>query len=232
MRVLSHPPIPQQIIWVIAAVLFFNIGNVAADIPEGAVLIDGLAVHAGSRSIDEADSITVFLSDVEFEAALLLVIKHGPTGVHGDLDEKTRLKARRSAVLIRMLARQAKQFQEVVSPEDIAALKDELTVQAGGPEAMTRLLARFGMSKTHLENWVQTALLATTQIRYIEEQADIPSDGEIADRFEQENPYNTPTERQDAYEAYRRTILQERKEQLVKSWLEGILAEGRVRIIK
>ncbi|MCP4602670.1 MAG: hypothetical protein GY847_19505 [Proteobacteria bacterium] len=231
-RILTYLLKPPHITRAFLLAFFCNIAHVTADIPDGAVLIDGLAVLAGGIAADESDSIAVYLSDVEFEAALLRIRRFGPAGVDGKLDKKTRLEARRSAILIRMLARQAKQFQEVVDPGDSVALRDELIARAGGLEAMERLFARFGMNRNDLKNWTETALLATTQIRYVEDQVDIPSDREIINRIEDENPYETAARKREVYEAYRNSILKARTDQMVRSWLQGILTEGRVRIMQ
>ncbi len=203
----------------------------AGDTPDDAVLIDGLAALVGGQAANELDSIAILKSDMEFEAALLL-LRNGSGGLDRELDGVIRKEALRCAVLIRMLARQAKQFEEVVKPGEKAALRKALVRRAGGPEQMEALLARYGMGEDDLATWMETALLASTQIRYIEDQVDLPSDREIEERAQVELSQKSGVEEGVTYEKYRRLIIEERTKRSVKRWLDSLLEGGRVRIMQ
>ncbi|MCP4678170.1 MAG: hypothetical protein GY854_22185 [Deltaproteobacteria bacterium] len=213
-------------------VVSLGAARAAGDTPSDAVLVDGLAALAGGQAANELDSIVILKSDMEFEAALLLLRRNVSGGLDKKLDDVTRKEARRCAVLIRMLARQAKQFQEVVNPEEKTALRKALVSRAGGPDQMEALLARHGMGESDLTAWIETALLASTQVRYMEDQVDLPSDREIDERARVESSQKSGVEEGDTYDKYRRLIIEERTKQSVKRWLDSLLEGGRVRIMQ
>jgi hypothetical protein len=198
-----------------------------AETKENVVLLDGLAVLAGGKSWNESDSIPVLLSDVEFEAALIMIRERGPIDTLNSFPDSVRIRARRWAVVVRLLARQAGQFKETTNPRDVAALRKELIEKAGGPEAMQQVLTRFGVDDTALTLWIENALLAALQVRYIVEQVDVPSP-EI-----EESILDGKQKYEDGYlKTQRRMILRERTEQTMKKWLANILAVDEVRIIQ
>jgi hypothetical protein len=211
-------------------VFFIGRSAAAADTPKGAVRLDGLAMLAGGRESDESDSIPVLVSDVEFEAALVLLRKQ--SSIEPDLrsDAEVWKKARRSAVLVRMLSRNAKQLGESIDPSLAETLENELIERAGGPDAMDLMLARFGVESRDLKTCAENALLAAGRLRYMEEQVDIPSDREIVERIQQDADGDPKNEQ--AYGKYRRLILEERLNLSIAAWLNDILAKGRVRILK
>ncbi len=199
----------------------------AAQEKKDAVLLDGLAVLAGGKSWNESDSIPVLLSDVEFSAALIMIREQGPVDTLDSFPDRLRIRARRWAVVVRLLARQAGQFKETTNPGDVAALKKELIEKAGGPEAMQQLLTRFGVDDTALTQWVENALLAALQVRYIIEQVDVPPLETKETSLDEKQPD------EDGYiRTQRRMILHERTEQTMKKWLASILAVDEVRIIQ
>jgi hypothetical protein len=200
----------------------------AADPPEGAVRADGLAVLVGGSAGDDSGSVPILLSDLEFEATLLLIQESGSAGLYRRVTETVRREARRRAVLTRLLARQAKQFQEEASPAEVSSIVRALTEIVGGEAAMAELLARYGMDVGDLEDWAEVSLLAATQIRYIEEQVEIPSRREIRERMAADGDAAAGATEED----YRRLILEERLRKTVGSWLGGILRSGRVRLLR
>jgi hypothetical protein len=205
-----------------------NGGSPAAAQPkDDAVLLDGLAVLAGGKSWNESDSIPILLSDVEFAAALIMIRERGPIDTLDTFPDSVRIRARRWAVVVRLLARQAGQFKETTNPRDVAALRNELIEKAGGPEAMQQLLTRFGVDDTALTQWVENALLAALQVRYIVEQVDVPA-SKIEDPIS-----NGKQKKEEGYlKTQRRMILRERTELTMKKWLASILAVDEVRIVQ
>jgi hypothetical protein len=202
-------------------------GNATAEPQEEGILLDGLAVLAGEKAWNESDSIPVLLSDVDFEAALIMVREQGPIQTLNSVPDSVRIRARRWAVVVRLLARQAGQFKETTNPRDVAALRKELIKRAGGPEAMQQLITQFGVDDNALTQWIENALLAAAQVRYIIEQVDVPS-------TEMEKSVSNGTQKpEDGYlKTQRRLILKERTAQTMKKWLESILAVDEVRIIQ
>lgn len=202
-------------------------GDATAEPQEEGILLDGIAVLAGGKTWNESDSIPILLSDVDFEAALIMVRERGPIQTHSSVPESVRVRARRWAVVVRLLAKQAGQFKETTNPRDVAALRKELIKRAGGPEAMQQLITQFGVDDTALTQWIENALLAAAQVRYIIEQVDVPSP-EM-----EESVSNGKQQTEDGYiKTQRRMILKERTAQTMKKWLESILAVDEVRIIQ
>ena len=196
------------------------------------LLIDGIAVLAGGQAANETESTRILLSDLQFESVLLLLRRGNPIPQNRIRDARIWLVAQRSAVLIRVLANQARQFQETVDSAEASAVKRILIERAGGNENMESLLGRFGMAERHLDAWVENALLAETQIRYVREQVDTPSDKEIKVRMLTGSEAGTPEEKQEAYENTRKRIVEERMETTFEVWMKQLLKEGRIRIVQ
>lgn len=197
-----------------------------------AVLIDGIAVLAGGRATNEAESMRILQSDLEFESALLLLRRDRPVPPNRIRDARIWLVAQRSAVLIRILANQARQFQETADTAASAAVKRVLVTRAGGKEAMSALLNRFGMKERDLDAWIENALLAATQLRYIRDQVDTPSDREIkAEMLTSGTADLSEEEKQRAYERAQQRIIEGRLENSFRTWIRELLKEGRIRIL-
>jgi hypothetical protein len=143
-----------------------------AEETENVVLVDGISVITGSQTSNESDAISVLLSDVEFDATLILTTKHGATGALRDPTESEWRRAKRHAVLIHLLAAKARYLHETASDEDRQAIQDEITAMVGGESAMSTILARLGLGFQDLSLFSETAALALTQIRYFEEQVE------------------------------------------------------------
>jgi hypothetical protein len=140
-----------------------------AGAPPGAVLVDGLAVLAGGSLAEEDEATTLTLGQLELEADLLLIRRHGPDWTRVAADAGLRRQARRVAALVRLLARQARQMGEVVTVEDRDAALAWLEDRAGGGGALRELLARRGAEAGDLAAWVEDALLAQAQILFLTE---------------------------------------------------------------
>ncbi len=217
---------------VLCLTLFLATDSFAAEPKNKAVLIDGLSVLAGGIGANESDSVSVLLSDVEFEAVLLLLRKLGPSTVQRDIEDGLRIQARRHAVLVRLLARQAKQLKENTNAGEVADLRNKMIERAGGTKAIEKLYKNYGVGENALIQWAENALLAATQIKYIKEQVDAPSDKEIVERLKSRFGSTDGEARKELYDTYRQMILKEQTDDKVRGWLLGILAESRVRIIR
>ena len=232
---LKRKPLSHLIAFVFAASFITNIplGALAQSRrTSNAILIDGIAVLAGGRSSNEGESMRILLSDLEFESALLLLRRGQPIPKNRIRDARIWLVAQRSAVLIRILAHQARQFQETIGSADAAAVKRVLVGRAGGKKGMKRLLERFGMTFRDLDAWIENALLAATQIRYIRDQVDSPSDREIQAKMLTEPGTKDRADKQAAYEKAQQLIIDERLERTFQTWLRELLKEGRIRVIQ
>jgi hypothetical protein len=196
------------------------------------ILIDGISVLAGGVASDESDSIAVLLSDVEFQATLARLIRQGSEDPATPLTDAERNASRRSVVLVQMLARQARQFREVVPFTVRTTFKFNLISRIGGIDATDKLLARFGMTDTSFDAWIETTLLATTQIRDMRQQVEAPKPAEVNARIRLETKEPLDQISEQLKKRYRRLIIQERCQELVRKWFDGVVSGGRVRILQ
>ena len=179
----------------------------AADgVRRGLILLDSLSVLIGEGTSDEADSIPLLLSDLELEFSLFVARKPGRAATSALADDEMRNEARRSAVLVKILARQARRLGGAPDRELVDALVGELTERIGGADAMRLLLGRFGSDEKDLRSWAEDAILAAEQIRYVEEQVDLPFEKDL--------------------------VVETKKASTVSKWLEEIISRSRVRIIR
>jgi hypothetical protein len=219
-------------------VLFFGLGiglkpaEAETSAVDGEVFLDGLAVLAWDERGRESDALPILKSDLEFYAALIAMRRFGPLEGQAVFSDAVRVQARRSAVFVRLLARQAKQQQEVVNSTAVAGLREEIVRLAGGTEAMGRLLRRVGMDDDTLTQWAQNAWLASTQIKYVMAQVDIPSLGKTAPGSGADRAGSGPEYGKDPLDSHRRRILDERMKKTMNKWLADLLTNYHVRIIQ
>jgi hypothetical protein len=206
----QEPSIRFGITTILSIALCLVAGGAWANAKNSGVLLDGLTVLAGGESGAEFDAMPILLSDIEFEATLFMIIEQGPTGAFGAIPPSARIRARRYGVLVRLLARQAKLFQDMANPSDVATIKTELIQRAGGHDAMKRVLKRFGMNDDNLTNWIKTALMVSIQI------------GQIVDQLSLET----------GIYGSKMTSYGQRDKQTVRKWLAGILLGNHVRILR
>jgi hypothetical protein len=207
-------------------------GSATADPPDDALLLDGLGALVGEREDDEGAATPILLSQVGFEAQLLLVRKLGPGWREVEVDEQTWVAARRIVVLTRMFSRQARLMGEMVDPELLEAQTAELVERAGGEEAMAEILERHGVSQDDLVRWVEDALLAAQQVRFERERLDPPTEKELARKFEDGGHGLEGREFDEVRAEYRRTVLREQTRQAILVRLGSTLQRGLLRIIR
>jgi hypothetical protein len=139
--------------------------------PPGALPVDGIAMLVGGSPAAEDEAVPVTAGQLELEAELLLIRRHGRDWKTVAADDKLRRQARRVAALVRLLARQARQMGETVAPEDREIALSWLEERAGGAAEMDALLARRGADRDELASWAEDALLAKAQIDFIAERS-------------------------------------------------------------
>ncbi len=221
---------------VIATVLILSLlgaVNSVAQTPQDAVLIDGLAALAGGQPKNEADAVPILLSDIDFAAVLLMGKDRDPIQSDASLDDQVRTEARRAAVLIHLLAQQAKQLKETPDPEQATALRQDIIARFNGKEGMHRLLKRFGMTEAALDHWIDKIILAAKQIHYAESQIELSADEapKTQHRMSESKPQMN-SDIENGYDSFRRLIIEERSKQAIERWLENVIKSGNIRIVK
>ncbi|MFO8071091.1 MAG: hypothetical protein R6V85_04375 [Polyangia bacterium] len=193
-------------------------------------LLDGIAVLVGSNRANEAEATPILFSQLELEIDLLLVRREGVGWRQAAVDEDLRLRARREAVLVRLLARQSRQMGEKVDPTELRRDLARLEEMAGGPEVIEDLLARHAATREDLEFWVEDALLAKQQILYMRERIDPPDEEELRRRFlsRGDGPRQQSFDR--ARRELRRTVIDEQLRGALVQWLNEVRERGLVRI--
>jgi hypothetical protein len=215
---------PQHILLPLVPLVFASIA--LADDDESAILIDGISVITGSQTSNESDATPVLLSDVEFEAMLIRAASLGPGAVLERIASEEWQRAQRQAVLMRLLAAQARYLHEQASEEEKSAIRAETIAMVGGETAMDRLLARLGLGFQELDLFSETAALALTQIRYFEEQVELPKPRKgprRRPRFDKEDPIS---------KRYRRLVLQEQAEEQIIKWISDLIENGHIRMVR
>jgi hypothetical protein len=194
--------------------------------PSGAVLVDGLAVLAGGGPAEEDEATPISVSQLELEADLLLIRRHGQDWIRVAADDQLRRQARRVAALVRLLARQARQMGESVSDEDREAVLVWLEERAGGSGAMDALLARRGTDRDDLTAWAEDALLAEAQVAFIADRSDRSEDRGDSDRGAK-NEDGPPQEQGEA----RRTARAWHTREALAEWLAATLERALLRLL-
>jgi hypothetical protein len=194
-------------------------------------LLDGIAVLVGSNRADEAEATPILFSQLELEIDLLLVRREGEGWREAAVDEQLRLRARREAALVRLLARRSRQMGEKVDSAELRRGLKRLEEMAGGPEAIEALLAQHAATSEDLEFWVEDALLAAQQILYMRERIDPPGEEELRRRFLSggDGPRQESFER--ARRELRRTVIDEQLRGALVQWLDEVRERGLARIV-
>lgn len=194
--------------------------------PPGAVLVDGLAVLAGGSSAEEDEAAPITVRQLELEADLLLVRRHGPDWTRVAVDATLRRQARRVAALVRLLARQARQMGETASAADRDAALAWLAERAGGSTALRELLARHGAARDDLAAWVEDALLAQAQIIFLVERS-----GRFDEREDGERDAGRESDTARERSATRRAARTVRNRDALAEWLAGALERTLLRLL-
>ena len=202
-----------------------------ADLPAGSTMLDGIAVLAAGLPSDESAAIPILKSDLELEARLLLVRRHGPSWKNRSIDESTRVAARRSAAFIKLLARQARQMGETVNPTTRDVVVDRLTLLAGGEDQMADLLRQSGTDRDDLKAWAVDATLAIIKLTYFEDRIEPPSDLETSTRFAAGGHPFTGRELGDVRSDFRRWLMDKQVERMLEEEFVNALKHRWIRIV-
>ncbi len=202
-----------------------------AEPPAGSTMLDGIAVLTAGLPSDESAAIPILKSDLELEARLLLVRRHGPSWKDRPIDESVRVAARRSAAFIKLLARQARQMGEAATPTTRDALVDRLTTLAGGEDQMAVLLRQSGVDRNDLETWAVDAVLAIIKLTYLEERTEPPSDLETSTRFAAGGHPFTGRELADVRSDFRRWLMNKQVERMLEEEIVSALKHRWIRIV-
>ena len=198
---------------------------------ENEILLDAISVLVGSRASKESDATPLLLSDVEFEATLILVGRFGPGGLHKRMTKTLWLEGRRRVTLIRLLANQARQLHEVATIVEKKYLLQEIVEQMGGKKPMDNFLIQLGVGRDTLNVWIENAALALTQIGYVEEQVELPSNKDIEARIARDSKSDNSASK-DIREKYREMIMEEKTDEQIRRWLIDLSLEGSIRVIR
>lgn len=193
------------------------LGKAAADEP--VIPADEISILIGGTEAGESDAQPLLRSDMEFEAFLIVTGKEGPSGLLKIPTKEDWRQAREQAVVIRLLADQARRLHETAAEEDKESLRGEIVRRFGGEASLNRFLARIGMKRDAVARWVENAALALTQIRFIKEQTAVSS----PDAATEPNA-TSPTDRR---KTNRGPGLETLREKLLKS-----LQSNRVRVLR
>jgi hypothetical protein len=139
--------------------------------PPGAVPVAGFAALVGGSPAEEDEASPITLGQLGLEADLLLIRRHGPGWEQVETDAAVRGQARRIACLLRLLARQARQMGETVVEGEREEAQAWLEERAGGADRLRAALERRGLGAADLTAWLDDALLAGAQLRYLAERS-------------------------------------------------------------
>lgn len=192
--------------------------SVHAESAQQMVHLDGTAAFFEGREFGSAELVPIYSSDVDFEATLLLLEEHDESQSASSNAQSSWIRARRLAVMVRLLARQAKMLGETVSDVDINRLISGVTRRVGGSGSMSRLLARYGLQEQDLYQWAANTLLASNQIQGFVEQSGI-----LVRRDDNLKEQDNSTVR---------AIPKRRLVQAITSWIQNLVDSNRVRIPK
>lgn len=190
-----------------------------------AVVVDGISVIVGNRSSNESEAQPVLLSDITFHAILMMATRLGSAAGFNSFEEKDWEKARRQAVLIRMLAAQARLLHETATSENKRAIRDEISILVGGDVVLYRILARHGIDPQLIDIFTENAALALTQIQYFEEQADLIKRSRIGRNDERRK-------RSSRLRGVFRELVKQQENQQITRWINEVIAGGYIRIIR
>ncbi len=134
------------------------------------ITVDGLSVLVGGSASEESDAQPILLSDIELEAAIISAARDRKENFLQQHSESAWREAKERALLIRLLAAQARRLHESASEEDKKNLKNEVVALIGGVSLMNQFLTRIGMEHEALDKWIENAVLAINQIRFFRDQ--------------------------------------------------------------
>jgi len=196
-----------------------------------AAAIDGIIALVGSAPGDEGAATPLLASDVALHAALASLL-----GGSAPADASPRgakiAPARRQAILLALLVRDARLSGEEIDPAVRQAIVDAVTANAGGRDAFAALLASLGASEGDVGVWAGDVAMAAAQLTYMREQVEPPSDKDVQRRFAaQDHPFvGRPLK--DVKGRLRELMIAEQLVAALAAELAEALTDGTVRIVR
>jgi hypothetical protein len=214
-----------------AALFLAAIAGAPSARAQAAAAIDGIVALVGSAPGDLGAATPLLASDVALHAALGALLR-GPAPI-GTAPRGAKFNAaRRQAILLALLVRDARLSGEEIDPAKRQAIVDTVTANAGGPDAFAALLASLGVSASDAGVWAGDVALAAAQVVFMREQVEPPSDKDVQRRFAaQDHPF-VGRELKDVKERLRELILTEQLTAALAARLDAALADGTVRIVR
>jgi hypothetical protein len=201
-----------------------------AQAPGPAPQIDGIVALVGANPRDEGAATPLLASDVALRAALGTLLK-GPAA-NGAAGVPDPAAARRRAILLALLARDARLGGDDGDPAARQAILDAVTANAGGEEGFAALLASWGAGAADAATWAGDVALATGQIAYLREQIEPPSDEEVQRRLAASDRRLDGLEPKVATAELREIIIGEQLAVALAALLAQALRDGTVRIVR
>jgi len=213
----------------LAGFVFLQCLSALADEPSNLVAFDSVDVLVSGSSGDESTAIPIFLTDIEFEARLLLVKKHGSKWNENPIDSALFFNARRKVTLVSVLAHVARLIGKEPSVVEINALVKEVTDLAGGKKPMQELLNMSGMTDEDLITWAARAILAEIQLQYLAERIEPPTEKELLELFNAGGHSFEGRVFAEVKIKFRQEIMKNRLVRAIGEWLQAILEHGQIR---
>jgi hypothetical protein len=190
--------------------------------------IDGIVALVGSAPGDEGAATPLLASDVALHAALGALLEGARTRPpDADLG-----RARRQAILLALLVRDARLSGEEVDAAAWKAIVDTITANAGGPDAFAAMLASLGATPGDAVIWAGDVALAAAQVTYMREQIEPPSDKDVQRRFAAAGHPFVGRDFKDVKDRLRELMIDEQLVVALGALLGQALREGAVRFVR
>jgi len=196
---------------------------------DDAITLDGISALVGGKSESAFDATPLLLSHLVLEARLYRTLQ-GRLAPKPPTHEELNL-TRRIAVIVRLLAQDARRRGEAANAETREALEALLTRRVGGPEAVDRLLSDYGSDRTYLRAWLDSLLLAGSRLHEEATQLDAPSAAAVREILAAQGippRQMTPAKRAEA----RRLAIASKLIAKLATALESALATGRFQVLR
>lgn len=203
--------------------------TLSADRP--VVPVDAISVLTDGSNAGESDAVPILLSDVQFEAFLILTGRNGPNDGFAEPSDDDWQRAKERAVIIRLLANQARRLHESASEDDKIILRSEISAGFGDAAAMHRLLTRIGMAADAVDRWVENAALALGRLRFLRDQSRMPYAAAQDRSSNTARSENAGTAR-DTVRGYRRMIDHKIGNEELRKWIIEITEENHIRVLR
>jgi hypothetical protein len=189
--------------------------------------IDGIVALVGSAPGDEGAATPLLASDVALHAALGALLEGARPRPDADLG-----RARRQAILLALLVRDARLSGEEVDAAARKAIVDTITANAGGADAFAAMLASLGATPGDAAIWAGDVALAAAQVTYMREQIEPPSDKDVQRRFAAADHPFVGRDFKDVEDRLRELMIDEQLVVALGALLGQALREGTVRFVR